>query len=322
MSRVAVTGAGGFIGSHLVEHLLAEGHDVRALVRYTSTSARGFLDEIAHERLETMSGDVTDPGCVNRLVEGCDAVLHLAALIGIPYSYVAPHHYVQTNVTGTLNVLEAARAAGTRRVVVTSTSETYGTAQFTPITELHPVHAQSPYAATKAAADQLALSYHRSFGTPVVVIRPFNTFGPRQSARAFIPTIITQALAGDVVRLGSLDPRRDMNYVGDTARGMALAAFAPGVEGEEINLGAGVSRSVGEIARMIIARVNPSARIESDDARVRPEASEVMELLADIDKAGRTLGYRPEVDFEEGLDRTVDYLRANLARYRVGEYLV
>lgn len=312
MAVVAVTGAGGFIGSHLTERLLEDGHRVRALVRYTSTSSIGFLGPARDrfgDQLEIVAGTVADPGCTRSLVEDADIVLHLAALIGIPYSYVGPHHYVQTNVTGTLNMLEAARATGVARFVHISTSETYGTAQFTPITEAHPVHAQSPYAATKAGADQLALSYHRSFDLPVVVVRPFNTFGPRQSARAFIPTVVAQALSGDEVRLGSLTPRRDLNYVSDTVNGMLLAATAPGVEGREINVGSGISHSVGEVAQAIIDRVNPAARITFDATRERPEKSEVMDLLADISRAEALLGYRPQITFNEGLDRVVDYMR-------------
>jgi dTDP-glucose 4,6-dehydratase len=325
VSVAAVTGAGGFIGSHLVEHLLSDGHDVRALVRYVSTSSIGFLGPAREgwpDRLRIDSGTVEDPGCIRHLLDGVDVVFHLAALGGIPYSYVAPHHYVQTNVLGTLNVLEATRALGVGRMVNVSTAETYGTAQFVPITESHPVHAQSPYAATKASADQLALSYQRSFGTPVVVIRPFNTFGPRQSARAVIPTIVTQALTGDVVRLGGTAPRRDLTYVSDTVNGMVLAGFVPGVEGEEINLGTGVSCGIGDIARMVIERVNPGARVEVDPDRLRPDTSEVMELVAGIEKARRLLGYEPAVAFEQGLDLVIEDIRGNLDRFRVGEYLV
>ena len=248
--------------------------------------------------------------------------LGLAALIGIPYSYVAPHHYVQTNIIGTVNVLEAVRETGVGRMVHVSTSETYGTAQFVPISEHHPVHAQSPYAATKAGADQLALSYARSFDTPVVVIRPFNTYGPRQSARAFIPTVITQALASDEVRLGAISPRRDLTYVADTVDGMVRAAFATGVEGLEINLGTGVSHSVGEVAERIVAAVNPAAIIVHDEDRDRPAQSEVLELQSDITRARELLGYDPLTTLDQGLASTIQYMRDNLARYRVGEYLV
>jgi len=325
MTTFAVTGAGGFIGSHLVERLLGDGHEVRALVRYTSTSSVGFLDD-ARERwpdaLTIEAGAVEDPGCVNRLIAGTDAVLHLAALIGIPYSYVAPHHYVQTNIVGTINVLDAVRQHGVGRMVHVSTSETYGTAQFVPISESHPVHAQSPYAATKAGADQLALSYFRSFGTPVVVIRPFNTYGPRQSARAFIPTVITQALSGDTVRLGATAPRRDLTFVSDTVDGMVRAATAEDVDGLEINLGTGISYSVGEVAERIVDATNPDAKIVHDEARERPADSEVMELQSDISLAKRTLGYEPAVGLDEGLALTIAYVRENLARYRVGEYAV
>lgn len=313
MATAVVTGAGGFIGSHLTERLLGDGHRVRALVRYTSTSSIGFLGPAQTrfpDRLEIVAGTVADPGCTRSLLDGVDTVYHLAALIGIPYSYVGPHHYVQTNLTGTLNMLEAARAAGVGRFVHISTSETYGTAQFTPISESHPVHAQSPYAATKAGADQLALSYHRSFDLPVVVVRPFNTFGPRQSARAFIPTVVAQALNGDVVRMGSLTPRRDLNFVTDTVNGMVLAGTTAGVEGYEINIGSGISHSIGEVAQAIIDRVNPRAVIEFDPTRERPEKSEVMDLLADISLATRLLGYQPRVTFEDGLDRVVAYMQS------------
>ncbi len=325
MTTFAVTGAGGFIGSHLVERLLTDGHDVRALVRYSSTSSVGFLGEARErwpERLIIEAGAIEDPGCVNRFVDGADVVLHLAALIGIPYSYVAPHHYVQTNIVGTINVLDAVRRTGATRMVHISTSETYGTAQFVPISELHPVHAQSPYAATKAGADQLVLSYARSFDTPVVVVRPFNTYGPRQSARAFIPTVITQALSSDEVKLGAVTPRRDLTYVADTVDGMVRAASAPDVEGMEINLGTGVSYSVGEVAERIVATVNPSAVIVHDAERERPADSEVMELQSDITRARELLGYDPSTTLDEGLALTVQYVRDNLDRYRVGEYLV
>ncbi|MEQ8833906.1 MAG: GDP-mannose 4,6-dehydratase [Miltoncostaeaceae bacterium] len=325
MGLFAVTGAGGFIGGHLVERLLGDGHRVRALVRYSSTSSIGFLDSARArhpEALEIVHGDVEDPACMVRLIDGCERVLHLAALIGIPYSFVAPHHYVQTNLMGTLNVLEAARAAGVERLVHISTSETYGTAQFVPITEAHPAHAQSPYAATKVGADQLALSYQRSFGLPVVVVRPFNTYGPRQSPRAFIPTVIAQALAGDVIRMGSLDPRRDLNYVTDTVQGMVAAAITPGVEGAEINIGSGVSHSIGDVARAIIERVNPSARIELDPARVRPGASEVMELVAGIERAGELLGYAPSVPLEAGIERVIEHMRTDADLRHAGEYHV
>lgn len=325
MSRFAVTGAGGFIGSHLVERLLADGHEVRALVRYSSTSSIGFLGDARKaypDRLVIEAGAVEDAGCINRLVAGCDGVLHLAALIGIPYSYIAPHHYVQTNIVGTINVLDAVRQHDIRRMVHVSTSETYGTAQFVPISETHPVHAQSPYAATKAGADQLALSYYRSFGTPVVVIRPFNTYGPRQSARAFIPTVITQALSGDVIRLGSTAPRRDLTFVADTVDGMVRAATAASIDGLEINLGTGVSHSVGEVAEEIIAQVNPAARLTHDPERDRPDNSEVMELQSDITRARDLLGYAPTTTLAGGLAATIAYMREHLADYRVGEYLV
>jgi dTDP-glucose 4,6-dehydratase len=325
MATVAVTGAGGFIGSHLVDRLLADGHEVRAFVRYTSMPTVGFLDEARAkwpDRLEIVRGTIEDPSAVRKLADGTDVVFHLAALIGIPLSFAAPYHYVATNLIGTVNVLDSCRESGVRRMVQVSTSETYGTPTSVPISEEHPFRAQSPYAATKAGADHLALSYFRSFSTPVVVIRPFNTFGPRQSARAVIPTIVTQALSGDVIRLGSLLPRRDLTFVSDTVSGLSLAAFTAEIEGEEINLGTGRSWSVAEIADMVIARTNPQARIELDPERLRPERSEIPELLADTGKAERLLGFSPTVTFQEGLDIVIQDIRENLDRYCVGDYVL
>lgn len=327
-ARVLITGAGGFIGSHVVEAFLAEGFTVRALVRYSSTGARGHLDASERARqalaagsLEIVAGDVTDAHQMDAVVAGTELVVHLAALIGIPHSYVAPGAYQAVNVGGTLNLLEAARRHRVKRVIVTSTSEVYGTAVRVPITEDHPLHAQSPYAASKIAADQLALSYFRAFDLPVVLLRPFNTFGPRQSLRAVIPTILAQALAGAAeIRLGNLDPRRDLTFVEDTARAFVLSARAAGIEGETIHFGAGECHSVGEIAAMCLRVVGSGARVVTDPERVRPAKSEVGLLHCDAAKARRLLGWVPRVALEEGLRRTAEHLRATLDPSRVGEY--
>jgi NAD dependent epimerase/dehydratase len=324
--RVLVTGAGGFIGSHLVEALLRAGHAVRALARYNGRGSWGHLDGLRPDPpagLEVRLGDVTDPALVRELVAGCDVVYHLAALIGIPYSYQAPASYVAVNVTGTLNVLEGCRQAGVRRVVVTSTSEVYGTARHAPIDEDHPLQAQSPYAASKIAADKLAESYFRSFDLPVVVLRPFNTFGPRQSGRAVIPTVLTQALAGAAeIELGNLGPRRDLTFVEDTVRAFVLAADAPGVEGEVIHFGRGEAVSVGELARQCLDVVGSAARVVSRAERRRPEKSEVGLLLCGAAKARRLLGWAPAVSLNEGLRRTADYLRRHLDQYPREGYVV
>lgn len=324
--KILVTGAGGFIGSHVVELLLRGGHSVRALVHYNSRGSRGHLDGVSPKmarRLEVTLGDVSDSFLVRDLVKGCDIVLHLAALIGIPYSYAAPASYVATNVTGTLNILEACRQAGTRRVVVTSTSEVYGTARYAPIDEAHPLQGQSPYSASKIAADKLAESYHLSFGLPVVTLRPFNTYGPRQSARAIIPTVMTQALGGAKrIELGNLSPRRDLTFVGDTARAFELAATVPGIEGETIHVGQGSAVSVGEIAELCLKAVKSRARVVAVSARMRPAGSEVELLLCNPAKAEKLLGWKPKTSLEEGLLLTADYLRGNLGEYQTKGYVV
>ena len=321
--RVLVTGGGGFIGSHLCERLVELGADVRALVHYNSLGSRGWLDESAAAgQIEVIAGDVTDQGSVRQAMADRDVVFHLAALIGIPYSYHAPTSYVQTNIVGTLNVLEVARQLGTSRVVHTSTSETYGTAQRVPIDETHPLVGQSPYSASKIGADKIAEAYHRSFGIPVVTVRPFNTFGPRQSARAVIPTIITQCLSQDFVRLGSLSPTRDLNYVANTAEGFVRAAVADEAIGQTINLGSGEEISIGQLAEKIIELVGRPVRLETEDERVRPPASEVERLLADNRLARELLGWEPLVRFDDGLARTIEWTRENLERYRPGVYAV
>ena len=308
---VLVTGGCGFIGSHLVEELLARGATVRVLDAYNSSSHRGHLEGNQHPSLDVHLGDVADPFLVNQLCDGVDTVFHLAALIGIPYSYTAPAHYVTTNVNGTLAVLEAVRSQGVRRMVHTSTSETYGSAQFTPMTEDHPLVAQSPYAATKVAADQLALSYYRSFDTPVAVCRPFNTFGPRQSMRAVLPTLMAQALHAEEIAVGALGPVRDMNYVADTVDGFLRLASTPDVEGETFNLGSGVGCTVGEMLDMVqtVAGSDKPVRVASE--RQRPGKSEVVALVCDFTKAADRLGYAPTVGFETGLERLRDHLLAN-----------
>jgi dTDP-glucose 4,6-dehydratase len=322
---VLVTGAGGFIGSHLTEALLRQGESVRALVRYTSTGSWRHLDARlgTHPKLEVRLGDVTDPHFARGLVAGCDVVYHLAALIGIPFSYYAPASYVTTNVIGTLNILEACRQTRVGRVIVTSTSEVYGTALSTPMTEGHPLQAQSPYAASKIAADKLAESYHRAFDLPVVVLRPFNTYGPRQSARAIVPTLLTQALSGaDEVDVGNLDPRRDLTFVEDTARAFVLAGTAAGIEGEVIHFGQGQMVSVAELASRCLAVVDSAARVVSVPERQRPVNSEVGLLLCDATRARHRLGWAPQVSLDEGLRRTAEYIRAHQTEYPVARYVV
>ncbi len=315
MATCLVTGAAGFIGSHLVEDLVRSGWDVRALVRYTSGENLGMLDRLEDAVLDAVEigfGDIRDADRVENLMRGRDAVFHLAALIGIPYSYAAPRSYVDVNVAGTQNVLEAARRGATERVVLASTSEVYGTAEYTPIDEQHPLHPQSPYAATKVAADQLGLSYQRSFGTPVVLVRPFNTYGPRQSYRAVIPTIIGQAVTRQDgrIELGALTPKRDFVYVSDTARGFRLAAGADDAVGHVVNLATGQAISIGELARMVLDMTGkPDDAVVSREERIRPPDSEVEVLLGSADRAREMLDWEPEVEFEEGLKLAMDDFR-------------
>ncbi len=324
--KVLVTGAGGFIGSHVAELFLREGHQVRALARYNGRGDWGHLGDVPAEirdGLDVRLGDITDAAFVRDLVADCDVVLHLAALIGIPYSYAAPASYIATNVGGTLNVLEACRMAQTPRIVLTSTSEVYGTALYTPIDEQHPLQAQSPYSASKIGADKLAESYVNSFDLPVVTLRPFNTYGPRQSARAIIPAVLCQALAGrDRVVIGNPAPRRDLTFVTDTARAFLLAATAPGIDGETIHFGQGAAVSMAELADLCIEVVGSNARVESDPLRFRPDGSEVQLLLCDRSKAERLLDWTPKVGLRDGLRLTADYLAPRLSHYRTGIYVV
>ncbi|MCC3779754.1 SDR family NAD(P)-dependent oxidoreductase [Streptomyces sp. UNOB3_S3] len=327
---VAVTGAEGFIGSHLVEALVADGHRVRAMVQYNSFSSFGWLEDLPREvmdHVEVVLGDVRDPGSVQGLVTGAETVYHLAALIAIPYSYRAPHSYVETNVTGTLNVLEAVRHLGIPRLVHTSTSETYGTARTVPITEDHPINTQSPYAASKAGGDRLADSYHASFDLPVVTLRPFNTFGPRQSMRAVIPTVIGQVAAGQrAITLGDLRPTRDFSYVKDTVAAFRAVGTAPAaaVLGRTFNSGTGEEISVGDLVTLIGKLMDTDLEVTEDAERVRPANSEVMRLVCDSSRLRAATGWAPAHTLEQGLAETVAFFRdpANLGRYKTGMYNV
>lgn len=322
-TQVLVTGSGGFIGSHLTQHLITRGFRVRAFFHYNSRNDWGQLQMIPAEILsaiETFSGDIQDPFAVRKAVQGCEVVYHLSSLIAIPYSYVAPHAYVSVNIGGALNVLEASLRECVRRVVHTSTSECYGTARYVPINEDHPLQGQSPYSASKIGADMIAESYYRSFGLPVVTVRPFNTFGPRQSARAVIPTIIGQILSGKAVRLGALTPTRDLNYVDDTVEGFMLAGSTPGIEGQTINIGSGREISIGDLAQLLIRLTGIEAGIETDSARLRPPKSEVERLVCDNSKAKRLLGWTPSTTLEDGLRRTIEWFRSNLSRYKTDIY--
>jgi len=324
-TRVLVTGAGGFIGSHVVEALVAEGADVRAFVHYNGRNDWGNLEHVAADVLgavEIVAGEIQDPFAVARATTGCKVVFHLAALIGIPYSYVAPKSYVDTNITGTVNVLEAARAMGIERVVHTSTSETYGTAQYAPIDEEHPLQGQSPYSATKIGADKIAESYHRSFGLPVTTLRPFNTFGPRQSLRAVIPTIMGQALSGREIRLGSVTPVRDFTFVTDTARAFLAVASDSATVGKTLNAGTGRGVTIGELAGLIQDIIGTNAEIVHDAERVRPETSEVYELICDATRLRESTGWQPAVPLRVGLERTAMWMRQALPGAKAGVYTV
>lgn len=328
--KVLVTGADGFIGSHLTEHLLRAGADVRAFVYYNSFNSWGWLDEADEEvrkSIDVFAGDIRDPHGVRKAMEGCDVVMHLAALIAIPYSYHSPDTYVDTNVKGTLNVVQAARELGVARVVHTSTSEVYGTARFVPITEEHPLQGQSPYSASKIGADQMAASFYLSFGTPVATIRPFNTYGPRQSARAVIPTIITQIAGGArQIKLGAIHPTRDFNYVQDTVRGFVAVAECDAAVGKVINVGSNFEISIGDTVRSIANLMGRDVEIVSDEQRLRPSGSEVERLWADNTRARELAGWSPQYGglegFKRGLRETIDWfsVQANLRRYRAGLY--
>lgn len=323
--RVLVTGAGGFIGSHLVEALVAEGAIVRAFVHYNSRNDRGSLEQLPQEvvdEVEVIAGEMQDPFSIAGAVAGCDVVFHLAALIGIPYSYLAPKSYVDTNVLGTLNVLEASLRAQVERVVHTSTSETYGTAQYTPIDERHPLQGQSPYSASKIGADKIAESYFRSMDLSVTTLRPFNTFGPRQSLRAVIPTIIAQALHGGTVKLGALNPVRDFTYVTDTVRAFIAAASAKQAVGQTLNAGSGRGITIGELAALILRLTTSDAEIIHEQQRVRPESSEVFELLCDSTLLRELTGWRPSIELEAGLEATIAWMRATPPAVRLHDYTV
>lgn len=323
VKRVFITGAGGFIASHLTDALLARGCDVTAFIRYRSSSDWGWLESRRRQpppNLRVITGDITDPFRVRAALEGMDTVFHLAALIAIPFSYLAPASYLQTNVTGTLNLAEAARAAGVKRFIHTSTSEVYGSARTTPIDEDHPLQAQSPYAASKIAADKVIESFACAYGLPAVTVRPFNTFGPRQSARAVIPSIISQALHGDTVRLGTLDTVRDLTYVSDTVEGFICAATAENALGQTFNLGTGTGVSIQSLAHEIFELMGVAPRIVTDEQRVRPAASEVQALISDHRKATNVLGWQPRVSRREGLEKTIAWLREHPEKYRPDEY--
>lgn len=320
---VLVTGADGFIGSHLTEHLLAKGYKVRALAQYNSFNNWGWLEGIKSERLEVVCGDVRDSDFCRLLCEGCGTVFHLAALIAIPYSYVAPDSYVDTNIKGTLNMCQAAKAASVDRIIVTSTSEVYGTALQVPIAETHPRQPQSPYSATKIGADAIAESFYNAFGLPVVIARPFNTYGPRQSARAIIPTIIGQIAAGERrIKVGDLSPTRDFNYVDDTCRGFIALAEAEGIEGRNINIATGTEISMADTLRLIARLMDADVEYVVDQQRIRPSKSEVRRLCGDNSLITSLTPWRPEVSIEEGLRRTIEWFcdPTNLAKYKTDIY--
>lgn len=322
--KILVTGADGFIGSHVTETLVKNGYEVRAFSFYNSFNSWGWLDtlpKLIMDHVEVFTGDIRDPNGVREAARGCEAVFHLAALIAIPFSYHSPDSYVDTNIKGTLNVLQAARDLGISRVLITSTSEVYGTAQYVPIDEKHPLQGQSPYSATKIGADRLAESFYRSFDLPVTIVRPFNTYGPRQSARAVIPTIITQLLSGKTeIRLGSLTPTRDFNYVKDTANGFYEIFKSDRTVGEEINIASQREISIGDLANELIEQINPAARVVCDTERMRPDKSEVNRLLGSNEKIKRLTDWRPQYTLRQGLGETIEFLRENLSRFKADIY--
>ena len=324
MTQILVTGAGGFIGSHLCEQLVENGHHIKAFVRYNSRNSWGWLESLkCKDRIEIISGDIRDADIVRHAMRDVEMVFHLAALIGIPYSYYSPEAYVETNIKGSLNILQAAKDSGVKKIIHVSTSEIYGTAQFVPIAEEHPMNPQSPYAATKAAADLLALSFYRSFNLPVAIVRPFNTYGPRQSARAVIPTIITQILNDEKnIRLGALTPTRDLTYVEDTVDGFIRVGECAGSIGEIINLGTNSEISIGDLAKLISRYLNRDIKIESEPDRQRPKKSEVERLMADNAKANRILVWAPKYSLEKGLKKTIEWFKKNKNIYKSGIYNV
>ncbi len=322
--KVIVTGADGFIGSHLTERLVKEGYKVKAFVFYNSFNTWGWLDKLDPKiinEIEIFAGDIRDPNGVRTAIKGMDEVYHLAALIAIPFSYHSPDSYVDTNIKGTLNVLQAAKDFDTTRLLITSTSEVYGTAQYAPIDEKHPFQGQSPYSATKIGADRLAESFYRSFGVPISIVRPFNTYGPRQSARAVIPTIITQLLCGITdIKLGALSPTRDFNYVKDTVNGFLEIAKSPSTIGEEINIATGKEISIEELAKELISQINPEARIICDNERIRPSKSEVERLIGCNKKIIELTNWEPEYNLESGIAETIQWFRENLSDYKSNIY--
>ena len=323
--KVLVTGAGGFIGSHLTERLVKEGAKVKAFLHYNSRNDWGLLELLPKDildEIEIFTGDIQDPFAVGKAVSGCSIVFHLASLIAIPYSYIAPQSFVTTNVLGAVNVMEAALKEDVKRVVHTSTSEVYGTAKYVPIDEKHPLQGQSPYSASKIGADKIAESYYRSFNLPVATIRPFNTYGPRQSARAVIPTIITQVLKGDKLKLGDLTPTRDLNFVYDTVEGFLKMACVPEAIGEVINIGSGKEISIGDLAKKIMSLIGKEVPIVTEEIRKRPKKSEVQRLLADNSKAKKLLNWQPKYTIDEGLKITIDWISKNLNKYKVDIYNV
>ena len=321
--KVLVTGAAGFIGSHLTERLVALGANTRAFVHYNSSGSWGWLDRsLVRDQIEVVLGDVRDRESIDVAMKKVDVVFHLAALIAIPYSYDAPLSYVRTNVEGTLNVLQSARSQSVGKIVHTSTSEVYGTARSVPISEEHPLQGQSPYSASKIGADKIAESFHLSFDLPVVTVRPFNTYGPRQSARAVIPTIVTQALSQPEIRLGNLEPTRDLNFVTDTVEGFIKAAESNNAVGEVINLGTGREISIGALAETILQTMGKKIPVVSESQRVRPENSEVERLCAENRKARELLGWQPQFSLEEGLVKTIEWLRENHEQYRSDVYVI
>jgi NAD dependent epimerase/dehydratase len=324
MGKVLVTGAGGFIGSHLTEELVRQGEEVRALVRYNSRDAKGLLEDLPREiqhQIEVVPGDLKDPDGVKKALKGCSKVFHLGALIAIPYSYIHPFDFIQTNTVGTAHLLNACLEQGTlERVIHTSTSEVYGTAQYVPIDEKHPLQAQSPYAASKIAADKLAESYYLSFGLPIAILRPFNTFGPRQSLRAIIPTIISQAMGDQKIRLGNISPRRDFLFVKDTVRGFIQLGKCEEAVGKVVNIGTGTDISVEALVTKILNLAGKRGEIEVEDQRIRPEKSEVMQLLSDTRLAQKLFKWAPRYTLEEGLRETMEWYQKNLARFKIGSY--